>query len=131
MWKIPAVSNAAGPARNTMGARYCSLKQRSSQVSCLMLNFLMYGTLPCYSVIEQILVNNAILRYNTVGPGSEMRGRGSCALPSTDHITRTWQILCAFCRAPFPLSLFYTCTCAKELSQFCTGPKFWFDNSLS
>lgn len=93
MWKIPAVSNAAGPARNTMGARYCSLKQRSSQVSCLMLNFLMYGTLPCYSVIEQILVNNAILRYNTVGPGSEMRGRGSCALPSTDHITRTWQVL--------------------------------------
>lgn len=129
-WNIPPAFNAAGPARNTVELRYCTLlKQRSSQMSCLVLKFLMHGIVPCYSMVEQILLYNSIMRHSTVGSGSEMGGRGSCALPSTDHSVRTEKLLCAFCRAPFLLGLFYTC--AKGLFEFCTGPTFWFDNSPS
>lgn len=132
-WNIPPALNATGPARNTMEVKHRSLLQQiSSQLSYLVLNFLTYGILPHYSMSEQILLYDAVIRPNTVGPGSETGGRGRCALPSTDHSMRTWQLLCAFCRARFPLSLlFYTCTCAKGLFEFCTGPKFWFDNSPS
>lgn len=112
---VPAASNAAGPARNTVEARYSSsLKQRSSQVSCLMLNFLMYGVLPCYSVLEQILLYNTITRYNTVGQGQRWEEEEAVPCPAQTIA----QGLGRFCKAPFPLSLFYSCTYAKELSQF-------------
>lgn len=61
------------------------------------------------------------------------RRRGRNALLSADHSMRTCKLPCAFCTVRHlpPLSLFYTCTYAEGLFEFCAGSKFWFDNSQS
>lgn len=113
----PPASNATGPARNTMEVRGCSLlKQRSSQMSHLVLKFLMYGILPCNSTIEQIPLCSTTVRYSTVGQGQGWEeeeavpcpaqttawGLGSFCLPSAGH----HSLSVYFTPAPVPRSFF-------------------------
>lgn len=92
------------------------LKQRSSQMSCLMLKHLMYGILPCYSTFEQILPYNTT-RYSTAGPGQRWEEEEAVSYPAQ---TIAWG-LGSFCVPSAGHSLFYTCTCANEFFKFCTG----------